>query len=56
MTIKIVSIKKVVCIGEPIRNDDFSYNTLGKRITDKWPLQLFSTYKSHRNGRGFCRM
>jgi phenylacetate-CoA ligase len=40
------SIKKVVCIGEPIRNEDFSYNTLGKRITDKWPLQLFSTYAS----------
>ena len=29
------SIKKVVCIGEPIRNEDFSYNTLGKRITDR---------------------
>jgi phenylacetate-CoA ligase len=40
------SIKKVVCIGEPIRNEDFSYNTLGKRITDKWPLQLYSTYAS----------
>ncbi|MES2763544.1 MAG: AMP-binding protein [Bacteroidota bacterium] len=40
------SVKKVVCIGEPIRNEDFSYNTLGKRITDKWPLQLFSTYAS----------
>ncbi|MES2512965.1 MAG: AMP-binding protein [Bacteroidota bacterium] len=40
------SIKKVVCIGEPIRNDDFTYNTLGKRITEKWPLQLFSTYAS----------
>lgn len=40
------SIKKIVCIGEPIRNEDFSYNTLGKRITDKWPVQLFSTYAS----------
>lgn len=40
------SIKKIVCIGEPIRNEDFSYNTLGKRITDKWPVKLFSTYAS----------
>lgn len=40
------SIKKVVCIGEPIRNDDFSYNTLGKRITDAWPVKLYSTYAS----------
>ncbi|MBI3520288.1 MAG: AMP-binding protein [Bacteroidetes bacterium] len=47
------SIKKVVCIGEPIRNDDFSYNTLGKRITDKWPLQLFSTYASTEMGAAF---
>jgi phenylacetate-CoA ligase len=47
------SIKKIVCIGEPIRNDDFSYNTLGKRITDKWPVQLFSTYASTEMGAAF---
>lgn len=40
------SIKKAVCIGEPLRNPDFSLNTLGKKITDKWPLKLFSTYAS----------
>jgi phenylacetate-CoA ligase len=40
------SIRKAVCIGEPIRNSDYSYNTLGKKITEKWPLQLFSTYAS----------
>lgn len=47
------SIKKIVCIGEPIRNEDFTYNTLGKRITDKWPLQLFSTYASTEMGAAF---
>ena len=47
------SIKKIVCIGEPIRNEDFSYNTLGKRITDRWPLQLFSTYASTEMGAAF---
>ncbi|MES2567521.1 MAG: AMP-binding protein [Bacteroidota bacterium] len=47
------SIKKVVCIGEPIRNEDFTFNTLGKRITDKWPLQLFSTYASTEMGAAF---
>ncbi len=40
------SIQKIVCIGEPIRNTDFSYNTLGKRITEKWPVKLYSTYAS----------
>jgi len=47
------SIKKIVCIGEPIRNQDFTYNTLGKRITEKWPVQLFSTYASTEMGAAF---
>ena len=40
------SIKKAICIGEPIRNEDFSLNKLGKKITENWNLQLFSTYAS----------
>ena len=47
------SIKKIICIGEPIRNEDFSHNTLGKRITDKWSVQLFSTYASTEMGAAF---
>ncbi|WP_343306063.1 AMP-binding protein [Chitinophaga niabensis] len=44
--INVSSVKKAVCIGENIRNVDFSYNVLGKKITDKWNIQLFSTYAS----------
>lgn len=40
------SVRKAVCIGENIRNVDFSLNLLGKKITDKWHIQLFSTYAS----------
>lgn len=40
------SIKKAICIGENIRNTDFSLNTLGKKITESWDLQLYSTYAS----------
>lgn len=41
------SIKKVICIGDSIRNTDFSYNTLGKKISEQWPeIHLFSTYAS----------
>lgn len=40
------SVKKAICIGEPIRNEDFSLNTLGQKILEKWNLQLFSTYAS----------
>jgi len=40
------SIKKVVCIGENLRAQDFSLNLLGKRIKEKWDIELFSTYAS----------
>ena len=40
------SVKKAVCIGENIRNTDFSYNILGKKITEAWDIQLYSTYAS----------
>jgi len=40
------SIRKAVCIGENIRNTDFSLNILGKRITDEWNIRLYSTYAS----------
>ncbi len=40
------SIKKAICIGEPIRNSDFTLNTLGEKIKEKWNIELFSTYAS----------
>lgn len=40
------SIRKALCIGEPIRNSDFSLNALASRIRSKWDIQLFSTYAS----------
>lgn len=40
------SIKKAICIGEPIRNFDFTLNTLGEKIKEKWDIELFSTYAS----------
>ncbi len=40
------SVKKAICIGENIRNTDFSFNILGKKITDAWEIHLYSTYAS----------
>jgi phenylacetate-CoA ligase len=40
------SVKKAICIGENIRNTDFSLNVLGKRISDSWNIKLYSTYAS----------
>ncbi|MGE5424074.1 MAG: phenylacetate--CoA ligase family protein, partial [Syntrophothermus sp.] len=47
------SIRSAVCIGEPLRNIDFSLNTLGKRISEKWPIRLYSTYASTEMGTSF---
>ncbi len=40
------SVKKAICIGENIRNTDFSLNILGKKITESWNISLYSTYAS----------
>lgn len=47
------SVRSVVCIGEPIRNADFSLNELGKRITSQWHVELYSTYASTEMGAAF---
>ncbi|MBO8465267.1 MAG: AMP-binding protein [Bacteroidetes bacterium] len=49
------SVRKAVCIGENLREQDFSLNLLGKRINEKWPeLKLYSTYASTEMGTSFC--
>jgi len=40
------SVKKIVCIGEAVRDENLKPNYLAKRITDQWNVQLFSTYAS----------
>lgn len=41
------SVNKAVCIGDALRNTDFTHNTLGRKIADKWPeMKLYSTYAS----------
>ncbi len=40
------SVKKAICIGENIRNTDFSLNILGKKISEAWSIKLYSTYAS----------
>lgn len=40
------SIYGAVCIGEGIKNQDFTDNILSQKIKEKWDIQLFSTYAS----------
>ena len=39
-------VKAAICIGEPIREQDFSLNILAKKIKKDWNIELFSTYAS----------
>ena len=43
---KNTSLKKAICIGESLRNEDFSLTTLGQKIKSKWDIELYSTYAS----------
>lgn len=41
------SLKRAICIGEPLRTQEGELNQLGVRISTEWPeLELFSTYAS----------
>ena len=40
------SVKKAICVGENLRQQDFSLNLLGQSIRDKWNIELYSTYAS----------
>jgi phenylacetate-CoA ligase len=40
------SIKKLICIGENLREQDFTLNMLGQSIKEKWDVELYSTYAS----------
>jgi phenylacetate-CoA ligase len=40
------SVKKIICIGEAIRDKNLKPNFLANRITSEWNIELFSTYAS----------
>lgn len=40
------SVYGAVCIGESIKNQDFTDNILSTKIKEKWNIKLFSTYAS----------
>jgi len=40
------SVKGVLCIGEPLKNQDFTLNVLSEKIKERWNIELYSTYAS----------
>ena len=48
------SVRRIIGIGEGLRNQDFTLNILGQRIHDLWPeVSLFATYSSTEMGATF---
>lgn len=40
------TIRRIIGIGEGLRDQNFNLNLLGKKIKEKWDVQLFATYSS----------
>jgi phenylacetate-CoA ligase len=40
------SVRRAICIGESIRAADLELNVIGRRVRDKWNIQLHGTYAS----------
>ncbi len=39
-------VEKIICIGEPVRNDDLTLSPLGQRLAALWGGEVFGTYAS----------
>jgi len=42
----LMGVDKIICIGEPIRNDDLSLSPLGEALQESWAAQVLGTYAS----------
>lgn len=49
-----LGVDRLVCIGEPVRNQDFSLSPLGQRLHDLWQARIFGTYASTEMATTFC--
>ena len=47
------SIRKIIGIGEGMRDQNFNLNLLGQRIKEKWDVELYATYSSTEMGATF---
>lgn len=44
--INTTSVRKIICIGDAIRDENLELNSIGKRINSVWNVDLHSTYAS----------
>lgn len=48
------SVRKLMCIGEPVRDREFKLAGLGRQIADLWGAEVHSTYASSEIVSSFC--
>jgi len=48
------TVRRLVCIGEPVRTADFQLNALGGRIASAWGAKVYSTYAATEFATSFC--
>ena len=49
-----LGIQRIVCIGEPIRDDDLTPSPLGAEVADLWGASVYGTYASTEMATAFC--
>jgi phenylacetate-CoA ligase len=49
-----LGIKKLICIGEPIRDRDLSFLRIGEGLEATWGAKVYSTYASSETITSFC--
>ncbi len=51
------SVRRIIGIGEGLRDQNFDLNLLGRKIREKWDVELYATYSSTEMGATFaeCR-
>jgi phenylacetate-CoA ligase len=52
--VKSLNVRKLICIGESLRNQDMELNTLANSLENLWGAQVYSTYASTEMSVSYC--
>ncbi len=49
-----LGVRRIMCIGEPIRASDLGPSALGEKLADAWGARIYGTYASTEMATAFC--
>ena len=49
-----LGVRKLICIGEPVRNQDFTLNRAGELLAQRWQARVYSTYGNTELAASLC--